>query len=157
MAELGLAASIIGIAGAGAKLSLGLYQIAAVIGDAGVEVRQIATEVKGFSLVLRQFGTVVASDPEAPERIRSVAGDLYTACNKTLIETNALLDVLKPLIEQTGRRRQQWTLRIRWLFRRSRFALHQRSLESLKNTLELQVGIMNYEMATRERLSETIT
>ena len=49
MAEIGLIASIIGVAGAGAQLSIALFQVAQSIGAAGQETRVIAAEISLFS------------------------------------------------------------------------------------------------------------
>jgi hypothetical protein len=48
MAEIGAIATIVGIAGAGAKLSIVLFEFASQVGSAGLEIRQIGTEISPF-------------------------------------------------------------------------------------------------------------
>lgn len=156
MAEVGLVASILGIAGAGAKLSIGLYEVASAIGDTGREVRAIAKELTGFSSVLRHFASVIRSNPNPPDQARRLAEDLIASCDNTLDESKALLDVLKPLIERCGRKRKQVGLRIRWLFQKSKFVMHQGSLESLKSTLNLLVTVLTYDEAIGREKESTV-
>ena len=52
MAEVGLVASIVGIAGACAKLALGFYDIASSLGSAAKEAKSVASEISVISNVL---------------------------------------------------------------------------------------------------------
>jgi hypothetical protein len=52
-AEIGAIASIIGVAGAGAKLSIMLFEFASSVGSAGTEVKRIGIEISLFCSVLR--------------------------------------------------------------------------------------------------------
>ena len=52
MAELGLVATLITVAGAGGKVALGFYEISDRLGLAGKEARRLASEVKTLTSVL---------------------------------------------------------------------------------------------------------
>lgn len=54
MAEFVLAASITGLAGVGAKLSLVLFDFASTVGSAGTEIQIIGKEIALFSSVMTQ-------------------------------------------------------------------------------------------------------
>ena len=53
MAEIGLIASIIGVAGAAAKLAIGFYDIADQIGSAAEDAKMIAADLGALSAVLQ--------------------------------------------------------------------------------------------------------
>jgi hypothetical protein len=58
MAEIGLIASIVQIAGIGAKVSITLFQIASALGSAGYEVRFVAADISALSLVLTHLSAL---------------------------------------------------------------------------------------------------
>jgi len=55
MEAIGAIASIVGVAGAGAKLSIVLFEFASTVSSAGQEVRQIGIEISLFCSVLKQL------------------------------------------------------------------------------------------------------
>ena len=55
MEAIGAIASIIGVAGAGAKLSIMLFEFASTAGSAGQEVKRIGIEISLFCSVLKQL------------------------------------------------------------------------------------------------------
>jgi hypothetical protein len=55
MAEIGATASVIGIAGTGAKLSIALFEFASTIGYAATEITAIGIEVSQFCVVVKQI------------------------------------------------------------------------------------------------------
>jgi hypothetical protein len=60
MEAIGAIASIIGVAGAGAKLSIVLFEFASTVGSAGHEVKQIGIEISLFCSVLKQLESTLA-------------------------------------------------------------------------------------------------
>lgn len=54
MAEIGAIASIVGLAGAGVKISLTLFDLADRVGSTGAEVKLVATELSLFCSVLQE-------------------------------------------------------------------------------------------------------
>ena len=76
MAELGLVASIVGIADVGVKISSGLYKLAVALKQAGKDVRSIASHLNSISSVLRQFAEVIRSKADLLDPARALAEDL---------------------------------------------------------------------------------
>jgi hypothetical protein len=156
MAEVALAASIIQIAAVAANIFIGLCKIGAALGHAGAEVRLIANEISNTSQVLTHLGSVLKSQRRRQPEAKRIAEQHLAICNRLFEESKALLRVLKPLVERSGRRRvtRNFGLRLRWLFERSKFSLHRQSLESLKLSLTLLLASMNYVEATRNQVSD---
>ncbi|MCJ1249260.1 hypothetical protein MMC30_006483 [Trapelia coarctata] len=59
MAEIGLIASIVSVAGAGLQIAMSLRQLASEIREAAREVHDVATSVSLFSMTLKQVGKCV--------------------------------------------------------------------------------------------------
>lgn len=156
MAEIGLIASILAIAGAGAKISLGLYEFASDIGSAGKEVRFIARDTNAFSQALTSLSQVLNGGTASSERARLIVGDLIVLCRDILDDSAMLLKVLQPLVKLSGSHRNRLVLRIRWLFEKSKFVFHRQSLESLKATLTLLVSTITYVDASSSNVPEAI-
>ena len=151
MAEaLGLATSILAIAGAATKLSIGLYEIAVAVKDAAPEIRIIANDTSLFSRVLREVSHVLDGNSAIAWRARSIAEDLVQVCQTTQQNGERLLCALQPLIHQTGSKRQRVILRIRWLFQRSSLLRHREALHSLKINLQLLIAVMQMTRETNE-------
>jgi hypothetical protein len=55
MAEIGTIASVIGIAGTGAKLSIALFNFASTIGSAAIEITAIGIEISQFCGVAKHI------------------------------------------------------------------------------------------------------
>lgn len=155
MAEIALIASVVGIAGAGAKLSIALYQIASTIGNAGNEVETIAREFNLFSSALLHLSEAYGLDTAVSDTARRITEDLVSVCDTILEDGKKLLETLKPLTERVESRTKQVILRIRWLFQKSKFATLRKSLESLKGTLTLHVTTLSYTDKRSRNTSET--
>ena len=59
MAEIGLIASILGVAGAGLKMAMTLREVASQISDAARQIHDLATSVSLFSMTLKQIGNCI--------------------------------------------------------------------------------------------------
>lgn len=141
MAEIGL---IFSVAGGAAKLSLALYRIADAIGTAGAEVRTFASNANALAQVLNTLSNAfMAREPVLPQA-KTIADGLIALCQTILDDSNNLLKKLRPLVELTGSAQKRFILRVIWIFEKSKFATHVQSLESLKSTLALLVGTVNY-------------
>ncbi|KAG7004239.1 ribose-phosphate pyrophosphokinase 5 [Physcia stellaris] len=153
MAELGLVASIVGIADVGVKISSGLYKLAVALKQAGKDVRSIANHLNSISSVLRHFAEVIRSKADLLDPARALAEDLISSCEDRLVESQEMLDRLEPLVEQTGTRTDRAMLRVRWVLEKTKFATHQESLASLQGTLTLLISTMTYEHAAARNTS----
>lgn len=153
MAEL--VATIIGISGAALKLSTGLYKVASALKNAGQEVRIIANDTAQFSRSLKELSHTLEADVPAMTRARNVAEDVIATCLSIQEDGEKLLEILKPLVEQSERVFSRVFLSVRWLFERSKFAYHRELLSSLKSTLQLLVSVIMLEtMPDRDMLSQ---
>ena len=65
MAELGLIASVIGVAGAGLKLSIPLYTFSETVATAADSIKAIAKDVCLTSAVLEELGSNLNHDGQA--------------------------------------------------------------------------------------------
>ena len=141
MAQLGL---ILSVAGGAAKLSIALYSIAAAIGTAGVEVRTFASNASSLAQVLTSLSNALETKEPVSPGAKTIADDLITLCQTILDDSNKLLKKLRPLVELTDNAQKRFILRIIWIFEKSKFATHVQSLETLKGTLSLLIGTVNY-------------
>src|SRR5437588_382211 len=104
MAEIGLVASIVGIADASVKISSGLYKLATALKQAGKEVRGIAIHLNSISSVLRHFAETIRAKTHPLHPARNLAEDIISSCEDRLAESTELLEKLEPLVKQTGTR-----------------------------------------------------
>ncbi|KAL2072028.1 hypothetical protein VTL71DRAFT_11371 [Oculimacula yallundae] len=155
MAEIGLIASIIGIAGAGAKISKGLWDVAKAFGSAGKDVKLVASEISTLCRVFTQLGKTLTGESEAARNAERLAGDVLEMCDDLLKESQELLDVLKPLVEMSEHHFGKSKLRLQWLFKKSKFAAHKQSLGMLQGTLTLLFSGMTYAVAIETRETES--
>lgn len=153
MAEIGLIASIIGVAGAGAKLSIAIFDMASTIGGAGKELQDLSTEISLLCSVFKQLETLLL---HAHFRYSNAAADttrkILERCKEVF---NELDDVVKDLWPRkndgmAGIPSVDFVTRVKWLgFKSSKVKLIKSTLESYKLTL----GIMLSTMQLAERTS----
>lgn len=148
MAEIGLIASIIGVAGAGAKVSLTLFKIASQLGAAADEVRLVAGDASALSLVLTLLSNTLKARRANADDGEQIAGALVSLCRSVTQNSEELVRDLEPLIKRDGSTVAQSMLRVRWIFGKPKFATHRQALESLKSTLNLLVSTMCFSSAT---------
>ncbi|KAK5119969.1 hypothetical protein LTR85_007045 [Meristemomyces frigidus] len=158
MAELGLVASIIGLAGSGAKLALSLYSIADSIGSAGREARIIAAEVSLFSQSLTALSKSLKRRTSQTSKLCETAQVLMVSCHSILEELSELVGELAPASCRVRRRNKMSELiaRMKWLFRRPKMAFLRSSIESFKCTLTLLVSSMDLTEADEYSAPEEI-
>jgi hypothetical protein len=157
MAEVGLIASIIGVAAAGAKTSITLFQIASAIGSAAYEVRFVAADTSALSLVLTNLSNTLQARKAVGNEGEQITGAVLLLCRSVIDNSNELVTHLNPLIKGTGTATKNTALRLRWLFEKSKFITHRQSLEALKSTLNLLVTTMSFAAAVETKAPEVIT
>lgn len=97
MAEaVGLAASIIGIVGAAAKISLTLFSIADGLGSAAWEARAIATELGLFSESLRSLNKSIRRYTLRSRRARRAAVKMVQSSRGLIDDMQQILEGLVP-------------------------------------------------------------
>jgi hypothetical protein len=100
MAEVGVIASLIGIIGAGAKSSLGLFDFAHSIGSSGSEIRAMGKEISLFCSVLRQLERTLAES-----KYRHSSGALRTT-NNVLEECKSIFNEIDTIVSGLQRQRR---------------------------------------------------
>lgn len=135
-------ASIIGVAGAGFRLSLILNAVSCEVASAGFEVHSISKSVTLFAMMLKQAGNVLQS----PNSVHShdaliTAKSIADESTRVFDEINDMLDRVRtkptngafsPTIEQ----------RFKWCFKKHRVTYLLNQLESLKLSLSLLLQIL---------------
>lgn len=142
MAELGLIASMFGIATAGVKLAIGLRDVGCAINSAPQEVHDIATSVSLFSMTLKQIGGCI-KDGESPHS----AGAIETI-KEIVSQSRSIFNQLDSMISRTrkeinGRDQSLLSLkrRIQWVFNKTDVQYLIGQLESSKLTLSLMLQV----------------
>lgn len=138
MAEvIGLAASVLQIGGAGAKLSNELYHFISTASRANSDVTHIAVDVEVTSKVLGNVGKVLEGD-NAKNMVNQDAiqhaKDLIKQCEEVF---NELSDVVTKArkIDKDGRTRIGFRAKMSWPMKEQRVELLRRRLETLKSSL----------------------
>jgi hypothetical protein len=151
MAELGIIVSIVGLVGAGAKLSIVLFDFASTIGSAGYELQAIGTEISLFCSVLKQVQGVLS---HAHFHYSAVA--IHTA-QEILDRCQAIFDNIEDIV--LGLRDVQsrdkipttdFVRKVKWTFKKSKVQVLRSTLESCKITLHIMLTTM--ELAERVSL-----
>ena len=140
MAEVvGLAASVFQIGGAGAKLSIELYNFISTASRADKEVTHIADDVKLTSNVLGEVGKVLASDDAKKlvnQKAVQHAKDLIKQCEEIFNELNDIIQrARRP--DANGKLRISFKTKMSWPMKEQRVELLRRRLETIKSSLQV--------------------
>jgi hypothetical protein len=135
MAEIGLLASVLQVAGAGLKLSQTLYQYADSVASADRRVKDIATEVELTSRIIEELGTLF----ELQETSQLLSQNALNTANKTVRECSSVFTELDAALKKTKKN----TLgRLMLPFRESKIELLRRHIDTLKSTLQLLLQVL---------------
>lgn len=144
MEAIGALSSIIGIVGAGAKLSILLFDFASHLGSAGSEVRAIGTEISLFCAVLKQLERTLAK----AKRRYSISAIETT--QQILNQTRIVFEEIERLIsglkkKGAGDSSIDLSARVKWvLLKRSKIQMHRATLESCKITLHIMLTTLDF-------------
>ena len=147
MAELGVIASIVGLAGVGIKLSKHLYQVGQKISNPGHNINRVATNVSLFAAMLKHVGAVLdnAQSLHSPEAIETVK-QIVRECETVFQEITRLIVLAKdksdegtkePTLANGSKRRFSMVARAKWYFERPKAECLLAQLEYLKTTLSV--------------------
>jgi hypothetical protein len=150
MVEIGAIASIVGVAGAGAKLSLVLFQFASIVGSARMEVERVGTEISQFCAVLTQLRSTLKKVRARRFSISAISTtqDILERCQKIFKEIE---DIVAPLQRSAGNSKEtsvDLVARVKWTFKRSKVQVLQKTLESSKNSLQLMLQVLDLAQKT---------
>jgi hypothetical protein len=152
MAEIGLAAAIVGLAGAAVKLSMTLFEVADAVGSAGRQARMVATEVSLLSQALRELSRGLKKKISKRRSIEKTTRQLVRSCRRLISDLRTSLQGIAPTEYHTPK----FLARVKWLFAKDKVDYVRSSLESLKSTLLLLVASIDFADAEkREKPKET--
>jgi hypothetical protein len=140
--HLGIIASVIGVAGAGFRLSLILNAVGCEIASAGMEIHSISKSVTLFSLMLKQVGQALqASDSVHSDEALETAHELTNECQMVFDEIQEMLDKVTNK-RQNGSGSPSIQQRFKWCFKKGRVQYLLGQLESLKMSLLVILQIL---------------
>ncbi|KAI4604684.1 hypothetical protein J4E83_011037 [Alternaria metachromatica] len=159
MAEIiGLAASLITLAGASAQLARTLLEVANVIKSAEYEARLIAADISVFSSSLTQLSMVVDLPHSKTEKLREITVVLISAC-RTLIEDLRML-IGEPVQHDPSRRAFTISLirfRFRWMKVGPKVMFVKSLVDSFKTTIIVLVSTMNLAVVLQRDAPDSIS
>lgn len=142
MAEIGLVASIVGVATVGVKLAMTLREVGCEISSASREIHDTATSISLFLMTLKQIGNCL-EDSESPHS----AGAIETI-DEITTHGRSTFDQLNIIVSRTRkeiRRKEQSSLslkrRVQWVLNKSNVQYLTRQLDSSKLTLSLMLQV----------------
>jgi hypothetical protein len=139
---LGIIASIIGVAGAGFRLSVLLNVVGSEVASAGLEIHSISKGISLFSLMLKQVGqTLQAPDSIHSHEAEQAAKQITTECQQIFEEIGNMLDKVR-----TRRQDGSWgptaIQKFKWCFKKHKVTYLLAQLESLKLSLSVMLQIL---------------
>jgi len=139
MAEIGLIASVIQVAGAGLTLSKKLYQYADSVSSADKRIRDIAQDVKLTSFVINELGRIFKQDETAAlisKNAVNTAEETVRECSNVFTEMEAALKKSKKKTLGLGR--------LMLPFREPKLELLRTNIDRLKSTLQLLMQVLTH-------------
>ena len=133
-------ASVIGVAGAGFRLSLILNAVGVELATADVEIQSIARGISLFSLMLKQVGMTL-------EESSSLASQSALDTTREITNQSQLVfDEIKNMVEMVQKRDEKGHIRsitvaqrVKWCFKKQRVQYLLGQLESLKLSLSIML------------------
>lgn len=145
MAEIGLIASVIQVAGAGLKLSQTLYQYAEGVATADRRIKDIAKEIELTSFVIDELGTIFKQD----ETSAVLKQDAVRSANETMKECSNVFAEIDATLKKSKKGKMG---RLMLPFRDNKIELLRSHIDKLKSTLQLlmQVIMLAHQMSTQK-------
>jgi hypothetical protein len=160
MAEIGIIASVIGVVGAGTRLSIVIFDFAASIGNAGRELQNVATEISGLCSVLKQLQMVLEHAHFQPsETAIESAKKIIGQCSKVFTEINEIVGELRRAKGDELFPSVDFVSKVKWTFsKKSKVLMLRSTLEACKSTLSVMlVTMLLAERVSQRRLSTDTT
>ncbi|KAF2490883.1 hypothetical protein BU16DRAFT_469759 [Lophium mytilinum] len=151
MAEIGLIASVIQVAGAGLKLADTLYQYAEAVSTADRRIKDIARDVKLTSRVIDELGSIFKQD----ETALLLSNNAVSTAQETVRECSSLFEEMDAALKKTKKN----TLgRFMMPFREPKMELLRANIDRLKSTLQLLMQVLThaYQVASHKAPKEVV-
>lgn len=145
MAEIvGFTASLVTLAGLGAKLADTLRNTVSTLRSAEYEAGIITADISIFACSLTQLSKII-SDHDVPEaeRLHEIVGVLIPACSALIGELQKLIGDPMDLRMRNSLWLRALGVRFKWLLQGSKVAFVKNLMESFKMTLILLVSAMD--------------
>lgn len=145
MAEVGLIASVIGIAGAGAKLTVTLYTFAETVNSADKSIRDVARDVSITSSVLSQLASIMEQDKKAKiskDDAIKTADEAVRGCSDVFTEIGTALE--KSITNINAGKTKAALEKMKWVFNEPKMELLRSNLERMKSSLLLLLSVLSY-------------
>jgi hypothetical protein len=138
MAEIGLIASVIQVAGAGLKLSQTLYQYGESVSSADRRIKDIAKEVQLTSFVIRELGDIFESDQSSA----LLSANAIKTAGETIDECSTVFTELDAVISKT--KKSTTFGKFKFPFREPKIELLRSHIDKLKSTLQLLLQVLSH-------------
>ncbi|KAJ4357665.1 Vesicle-Associated Membrane Protein 8 [Didymosphaeria variabile] len=137
-------ASLIGIAGLGAKVSITLHKVVSTLNSAQNDARLIAADISIFTCTLTQLSKTI-SDCNVPEaaQLFEIAQVLVPACSTLVHELQRLIGNTELYQMKGAFSVHLLALRFKWLLNGPKVTFVKSLLESFKSTLVLLISTMD--------------
>lgn len=136
-------ASIIGVAGAGFRLSLVLNAVGSEISNAECDIHSIAKGISLFSLMLKQVGkTMEEGRTVASQSAIETATEIRDQSQVVFDEIKNMVDLAQGRDEQGNLRSITIAQRVKWCFKKRKVQYLLGQLESLKLSLSIMLQIL---------------
>lgn len=157
MAEIGLIASVIGVAGAGIKLSTTLYTFSETVATAADSIQAIAKDVSLTSAVLEELSSNLKHDEQARLYSGTALKTAQTVVRDCEVVFKQIDGALSKSMERvgalagSGKRKGKGGKvvlsaieRLKWPFLQPKMQELRANLERLKSTLVLMLNVLTY-------------
>lgn len=154
---MGLAASIIQIAGAGAKLSVALYNFTDSAVRADQDIRHIADDVELTANALESVGKVFETEDAksiVSKKAIQDANNIIKKCEDVFNEISEMVDKRRK-VGKDGKKSLSMMGKLAWPMKEQRVELNRRRLESLKNSLILLLNVLQLAQGQARGYGET--
>jgi hypothetical protein len=139
---IGIIASIIGVAGAGFRLSVLLNVVGSEVASAGQEIYSISKAITLFSLMLKQVGqTLQAPDSIHSHEAEQAARQITSECEQVFEEIEYMLDKVRTR-RNDGSFMPTTIQKFKWCFKKHKVTYLLAQLESLKLSLSVMLQIL---------------
>ena len=160
MAELSIVASVIGIVGAGTKLSIAIFDFAASVGRAGRDLQHVAIEISDLCSVLKQLQILLEHAHFQTSRTAIEAAErIIRQCSRVFAEIGEVVGELRRARGDDLFPSVDFVSKVKWTFSKKAKVLMLRStLEACKSTLNVMLTtLLLAERVSQRRLSGNTT
>ena len=144
MAEaLGIAAAILQISGAGAKLAMTLHKLGVEVASAGIQLNGIAKGISLFSQMLKQVGQTLRQEDSvhSPGALETTQ-EIVEQCRSIYNEIQKMVDSVQRRDSNGFVKPINVAERVRFCFKKTKIEFLLGELESLKMTLSTIIQVL---------------